>query len=151
MTNLVVCSNYKIFRRYWESFYKDNRQFKRGTPEIGFIWLDSSNPDTLSRFSLNRKADHIHRLGRDVNIIFLKWYQPAETRAWGYIEQAWLYVYSEWKTFSRPIVSDKLLNTDGVDDSFSSFTITDADNLVMRSRKIMLSELEKAKKRKQNN
>jgi hypothetical protein len=130
MTNLVVCSNYKIFRRYWESFYKDNPQFKRGTPEIGFIWLDSSNRDVLSRFSLNRKADHIHRRGRDVNIIFLKWYQPTNPKTQYYIREAWLYVYSEWKTFGRPIVSDKLLNTDGIDEQFSAFTITDAKNML---------------------
>lgn len=130
MTNLVVCSNYKIFRRYWESFYKDNPQFKRGTPEIGFIWLDSSNPDTLSRFSLNRKADHVHRRGRDVNIIFLKWYQPAEHRKQYAISEAWLYMYMEQKRFGCPIVSDKRLNTDNIDDSFSEFMITDAKNMI---------------------
>lgn len=131
MTNLVVCSNYKIFRRYWESFYKDNPQFKRGTPEIGFIWIDSSNRDVLSRFSLNRKADHIHRRGRDVNIIFLKWYQPTNPKTQYYTREAWLYVYSEWKRFGRPIVSDKLLETDGIDEQFSAFTITDAKNMIL--------------------
>lgn len=130
MTNLVVCSNYKIFRRYWESFYKDNPQFKRGTPEIGFMWVDSSNASNLSHASLNDRANHVHRRGRDVNIIFLKWYQPNDDLTQNYIGDAWLYVYSEWKTFGRPIVSDKLLNTDGIGEKFSSFTITAAKNMI---------------------
>ena len=130
MTNLVVCSNYKIFRRYWESFYKDNPQFKRGTPEIGFMWVDSLNANKLSRFSLNEKADHIHRRGRDVNVIFLKWYQPNDDLIQNCIGDAWLYVYSEQKRFGCPIVSDKQLNTEGIDELFSSFTITAANNMI---------------------
>lgn len=130
MTNLVVCSNYKIFRRYWESFYKDNPQFKRGTPEIGFMWVDSSNASNLSHASLNDRANNIHRRGRDVNIIFLKRYQPNDDLTQNYIGDAWLYVFSEQKRFGRPIVSDKLLNTDGIDEKFSSFTITAAKNMI---------------------
>ena len=129
MTNLVVCSNYKIFRRYWESFYKDNPQFKRGTPEIGFRWVDSSDSNNLSQSVLSGVADYIRKRGRDVNIIFLKWYQSHDVRMWGQIEDAWLYVYSEWKIFGHPIVSEKLLNTDNIDALFGAFTITDTDNL----------------------
>ena len=130
MTNLVVCSNYKIFRRYWESFYKDNPQFKRGTPEIGFMWVDSLKANNLSRFSLNERADHIHRRGRDVNIIFLKWYQPNDDLIQNCIGDAWLYVYSEQKRFGCPIVSDKQLNTENIDELFSNFTITAANNMI---------------------
>lgn len=130
MTNLVVCSNSKIFRRYWESFYKDNPQFKRGSSEIGFMWIDSSNGNDLSRFYLNEKLNYIRKLDRDINVIFLRRYQPAEHRKQYAISEAWLYIYAEHGWFGYPIVSDKKLNTDNIDDSFAEFMITDAKNMI---------------------
>jgi len=130
MTNLVVCSNSKIFRRYWESFYKDNPQFKRGSSEIGFMWIDSSNGNDLSRFYLNEKLNYVRKLDRDINVIFLRRYQPAEHRKQYAISEAWLYIYAEYGRFGYPIVSDKKLNTDNIDDSFAEFMITDAKNMI---------------------
>lgn len=130
MTNLVVCSNSKIFRRYWESFYKDNPQFKRGSSEIGFMWIDSSNGNDLSRFYLNEKLNYIRKLDRDINVIFLRRYQSTNPKRQYFISEAWLYIYMDWKRFGYPIVSDKILNTDNIDDSFSEFTITDAKNMI---------------------
>lgn len=130
MTNLVVCSNSKIFRRYWESFYKDNPQFKRGSSEIGFMWIDSSNGNDLSRFYLNEKLNYIRKLDRDINVIFLRRYQSTNPKRQYFISEAWLYIYADWKRFGYPIVSDKKLNTDGIDDSFAEFRITDAKNMI---------------------
>lgn len=130
MTNLVVCSNSKIFRRYWESFYKDNPQFKRGSSEIGFMWIDSSNGNDLSRFYLNEKLNYIRKLDRDINVIFLRRYQSTNPKKQYFISEAWSYMYMDWKRFGYPIVSDKILNTDNIDDSFSEFRITDAKNMI---------------------
>lgn len=130
MTNLVVCSNSKIFRRYWESFYKDNPQFKRGSSEIGFMWIDSSNGNDLSRFYLNEKLNYIRKLDRDINVIFLRRYQSTDPKKQYFISEIWLYIYMDWKRFGYPIVSDKILNTDNIDDSFAEFTITDAKNMI---------------------
>lgn len=130
MTNLVVCSNSKIFRRYWESFYKDNPQFKRGSSEIGFMWIDSSNGNDLSRFYLNEKLNYIRKLDRDINVIFLRRYQSTNPKRQYFISEAWLYIYMDWKRFGYPIVSDKILNTDNIDDSFAEFRITDAKNMI---------------------
>lgn len=130
MTNLVVCSNSKIFRRYWESFYKDNPQFKRGSSEIGFMRIDSSNGNDLSRFYLNEKLNYIRKQDRDINVIFLRRYQSTDPKKQYFISEAWLYMYMDWKRFGYPIVSDKILNTDNIDDSFSEFRITDAKNMI---------------------
>lgn len=130
MTNLVVCSNSKIFRRYWESFYKDNPQFKRGSSEIGFMWIDSSNGNDLTRFYLNEKLNYVRKLDRDINVIFLRRYQSTNPKRQYFISEAWLYIYMDWKRFGHPIVSDKKLNTDNIDDSFSEFRITDAKNMI---------------------
>ena len=130
MTNLVVCSNSKIFRRYWESFYKDNPQFKRGSSEIGFMWIDSSNGNDLSRFYLNEKLNYVRKLDRDINVIFLRRYQSTNPKRQYFISEAWLYIYMDWKRFGYPIVSDKILNTDNIDDSFAEFRITDAKNMI---------------------
>lgn len=130
MTNLVVCSNSKIFRRYWESFYKDNPQFKRGSSEIGFMWIDSSNGNDLSRFYLNEKLNYVRKLDRDINVIFLRRYQSTNPKRQYFISEAWLYIYMDWERFGYPIVSDKILNTDNIDDSFSEFRITDAKNMI---------------------
>lgn len=130
MTNLVVCSNSKIFRRYWESFYKDNPQFKRGSSEIDFMWIDSSNGNGLSRFYLNEKLNYIRKLDRDINVIFLRRYQSTNPKRQYFISEAWLYIYADWKRFGYPIVSDKILNTDNIDDSFAEFKITDAKNMI---------------------
>lgn len=130
MTNLVVCSNSKIFRRYWESFYKDNPQFKRGSSEIGFMWIDSSNGNDLSRFYLNEKLNYVRKLDRDINVIFLRRYQSTDPKRQYFISEIWLYIYMDWKRFGYPVVSDKILNTDNIDDSFSEFRITDAKNMI---------------------
>lgn len=130
MTNLVVCSNSKIFRRYWESFYKDNPQFKRGSSEIGFMWIDSSNGNDLTRFYLNEKLNYIRKLDRDINVIFLRRYQSTNPKRQYFISEIWLYIYMDWKRFGYPIVSDKKLNTDNIDDSFAEFRITDAKNMI---------------------
>lgn len=130
MTNLVVCSNSKIFRRYWESFYKDNPQFERGSSEIGFMWIDSSNGNCLSRFYLNEKLNYVRKLDRDINVIFLRRYQSTNPKRQYFISEAWLYIYAEYGWFGYPIVSDKKLNTDNIDDSFAEFRITDAKNMI---------------------
>lgn len=130
MTNLVVCSNSKIFRRYWESFYKDNPQFKRGSSEIGFMWIDSSNGNDLSRFYLNEKLNYIRKQDRDINVIFLRRYQSTDPKRQYFISEIWLYIYAEHGWFGHPIVSDKKLNTDNIDDSFAEFRITDAKNMI---------------------
>lgn len=130
MTNLVVCSNSKIFRRYWESFYKDNPQFKRGSSEIGFMWIDSSNGNDLSRFYLKEKLNYIRKQDRDINVIFLRRYQSTDPKRQYFISEIWLYIYAEHGWVGYPIVSDKKLNTDNIDDSFAEFRITDAKNMI---------------------
>lgn len=132
MINVVVCADSKVFRAYWEKFYRDNPQFTRNDYKVAFRWADS-NASTFTHSCvgyLNSMYRRLKNHAKKINIIFLRRYQPMESIKQQSVVEAWRYVkFSPRSDYNQTIISDAIICREDIETELAVFNVRADDSI----------------------